>query len=68
MILILWEMYWEEKKADFVVVGRQFIADPNWPEKHVRVNQKKSPNVSVVKPVSALDLSLTSHFLPCSPL
>lgn len=23
----------EEKKADFVVVGRQFIADPNWPRK-----------------------------------
>lgn len=23
----------KEKKADFVVVGRQFIADPNWPRK-----------------------------------
>ena len=28
----------EEKKADFVVVGRQFIADPDWPKKAKRGN------------------------------
>lgn len=50
-----------EKKADFVVVGRQFIADPNWPRK-----AKKGVPEEITKCIRC-ETCISAGFIPHVP-
>ena len=51
----------EENKADFVVVGRQFIADPSWPRK-----AKKGTPEEVTKCIRC-ETCISAGFIPHVP-